>query len=275
MLSYYLGIEVDQSSSGIILSQGEYASKLLDKAGMGDCNPAHNPMEPRLKLSKKCPSPPTDATFYRSVVGSLCYHVHTRTDITFVVGYISRFMEVPTTEHLAAVKHLFRYIAGTKDLGCKYTASGELRLPCFSDSDMAGDVDDRKSTTGAHFLLGASLISWQSQKQKVVALSSCEAEYIAAMTSACQGVWLNRLLQDLLVGGGRATTIPVDNKSAIQLCKTPVFHNQSKHIELHFHFIRECIDDGKIYVDHINTGDQLADILTRSLARTRFVINVK
>lgn len=105
----------------------------------------------------------------------------------------------------------------------------------------------------------------------MVALSSCEAEYIAATTTAYQGVCLNRLLLDLLEGGDRATTILVDNKSAIQLCKNPVFHDRSKHIDLRFHFIRECIDDGTIYVDHINTGDQLADILTKSLTRTRFV----
>lgn len=105
----------------------------------------------------------------------------------------------------------------------------------------------------------------------MVALSNCEAEYIATTTVACEGVWLNRLLLDLLKGGDHATTILVDNKSAIQDCKNPVFHDQSKHIELRFHFIRECIDDDKIYVDHISTGDQLMDILTKPLARTRFL----
>jgi hypothetical protein len=94
-------------------------------------------------------------------------------------------MEAPTTEHHAAVKHLLRYIAGTTNLGCKYTADGEEKLTGYSDSDMAGDVDDRKSTSGVLYMLGNNPVTWQSTKQKIVALSSCEAEYVAATTAAC------------------------------------------------------------------------------------------
>jgi hypothetical protein len=115
-----------------------------------------------------------------------------------------------------------------------------------------------------------SVATLQSQKQKVVALSSCEAEYIAATTAACQGVWLGRLLGDLLGKKDGIATIFVDNKSAIQLCKNPVFHDRSKHIETRFHFIRECVDDGKINVEYIGTEDQLADILTKALGRIQF-----
>jgi hypothetical protein len=145
-------------------------------------------MEPRLKLSKYSKAPPTDASFYRSIVGCLRYLVHTRPDISFAVGYVSRFMEAPTTEHLAAVKHLLRYIAGTINLGCSFTAKGEEKLTGYSDSDMAGDVDDRRSTSGVLFLLGNNPVTWHSVKQKIVALSSCEAEYVVVMTVACQGV---------------------------------------------------------------------------------------
>jgi hypothetical protein len=134
----------------------------------------------------------------------------------------------------------------------------------YSDSDMSGDVDDRKSTLGVLFLLGRNPVTWQSQKQKVVALSSCEAEYIAAMTAACQGAWLGRLLGDLLGKKDDIATIFVDNKSAIQLCKNPVFHDRSKHIETRFHF-RKCVD-----VEYIGIEDQLADILTKALGRIQF-----
>ena len=103
--------------------------------------------------------------------------------------------------------------------GCRYTRStGELGLIGYSDADYAGDVDDRKSTTGMMFMLGGSTICWQSRKQKVIALSSCESEYIAVTTAACQGVWLRRMLNELLKKPGGATTLYVDNKSAIQLC---------------------------------------------------------
>jgi hypothetical protein len=106
LLSFYLGIEVDQRSNGICLSQAAYARNVLEKMGMAGCNSSHTPMEPRLKLSKVSSSPPVDATEYRGVVGSLRYLVHTRPDISFSVGYVSRFMEHPTAEHLAAVKRI-------------------------------------------------------------------------------------------------------------------------------------------------------------------------
>jgi hypothetical protein len=205
------------------------------------------------------------------MVGGLRYIVNTRPDIAFAVGYVSRFMEAPTTEHLAAVKHLLRYIAGTRSYGCLYTSAGDLCLAGFSDSDHAGDADERKSTTGVVFMLGGSPVTWQSQKQKVIALSSCEAEYIAATTAACQGVWLDRLLSELVEkDGNEPATIFVDNKSAIQLSKNPVFHERTKHIDLRFHFIRHSIEQGKVNVEYTRTEDQLADILTKPLGRIKF-----
>jgi hypothetical protein len=271
LLSFYLGIEVQQRDDGITISQAAYAEKLLSKVSMSDCNSAAVPMEPRLKLSKTSTQEPTDASHYRSMVGGLRYLVNTRPDIAFAVGYVSRYMEAPTTEHYAAVKHLLRYIAGTRSYGCFYSSSGDLHLKGYSDSDLAGDVDDRKSTTGVLFTLGGCPVTWQSGKQKVVALSSCEAEYIAATTAACQGVWLDRLLSELLEkNNGVPATVFVDNKSAIQLSKNPVFHDRSKHIELRFHFIRESIEQGKINIEHIKTEDQLADVLTKSLGRVKF-----
>jgi hypothetical protein len=162
-----------QREDDIYISQSGYARKVLDKIGMAGCNPCHTPMEPRLKLSKNSSGSPVNATEYRRLVGSLRYLVHTRPDISFAVGYVSRFMEAPTTEHLAAVKKILRYVVGTIDYGCSYKRSGaEARLLGFSDAYMGGDIDTRKSTTGVLFFFGPCAISWQSQKQKVVALSS-------------------------------------------------------------------------------------------------------
>lgn len=187
LLTYYLGIEVNQEEDGITLSQGSYARKILEKGGMLECNPVQVPMQAKLKLSSKGDSPYVDATEYRSLIGSLRYLVNTRPDLAFAVGYVSRFMEKPQEEHLVAVKQILRYIAGTADEGVFYLRrrGGKTTLEGFSDSDLAGCLDRRKSTSGVLFFLGESPISWQSSKQKVVALSSCEAEYIAAATAAC------------------------------------------------------------------------------------------
>jgi hypothetical protein len=271
LLSFYLGIEVQQRQNGICISQAGYARKVLERAGMGSCNPCHTPMEPRLRLSKISSAAPVDATEYRGIVGSLRYLVHTRPDIAFAVGYVSRFMEAPTTEHLAAVKRIIRYVAGTIDYGCCYKrGSAEAKLLGFSDADMGGDVDTRKSTTGVLFFFGPCAITWQSQKQKVVALSSCEAEYIAGTTAACQGTWLAQLLAELRSEQPRTFTLKMDSQSAIALSKNPVHHERSKHIDVRFHFIRNCIVDRKMEVEHVRTEEQLADILTKPLGRDRF-----
>jgi hypothetical protein len=272
-LSYYLSIEVCRGPSGITVSQERYAHKLVEKAGMVGCNPSSTPMEPRLKLLKESTAPPVDATAYRSIVGGLRYLLHTRPDILFSVGYVSRFMEAPTEEHQAAVKRILRYVAGTASLGIHYKRGVRRTLPLlhgYSDSDLASDVNDRKSTGGVIYFLGDGPISWQSCKQMVVALSSCEAEYIAAATATCQGVWLLRLLADLLDVEASAPVLRVDNKSAISLIKNPVHHDRTKHIDIKYRYIRECAERGLIDVQFIGTTEQLGDIFTKALGRLKY-----
>jgi len=204
-------------------------------------------MEARLKLSKKNEGEVVDPTAYRSIIGSLRYLVNTRPDIAFAVGVVSRYMEAPGKEHWAAVKHILRYLKGTVRFGCKYARNSELKpfLLGFSDSDFAGDVEDRKSTTGVVYFLGKSLVTWASQKQKIVALSSCEAEYVAGAAAACQGIWLSRLVGDLMGTKETPVKLLMDNMSAIALSKNPVHHDRSKHIDTRYHFMRECIEEGK------------------------------
>ncbi|WVZ83575.1 LOW QUALITY PROTEIN: hypothetical protein U9M48_030707 [Paspalum notatum var. saurae] len=167
LLHYYLGIEA-------------YARKILEKAGMAGCNACQTLMMPRLKLTKESRSPLVDATLYRSRVGSLRYLVHTRPDLAFSVGYVSRFMEEPHEDYMAAVKQILRYVAGTEDKGLFYGKKKGTKpmLIGFSDSDYAGDVDSRKSTSGIIFFLGDGAVSWQSVKQRIVANSSCETQSI-------------------------------------------------------------------------------------------------
>jgi Reverse transcriptase (RNA-dependent DNA polymerase)/Integrase core domain len=150
LLSYYLGIEVKQLKNMVLLSQESFALKVLRECGMDECNPAKAPMETRLKLRRESTSELVDAGKYRSIVGSLRYLLHTRPDLAYSVGIVSRFMEAPRREHMAAVKHILRYIQGTLSLGCQYmkTDKGTASLVGYSDSDLAGDLNDRRSTTG-------------------------------------------------------------------------------------------------------------------------------
>jgi hypothetical protein len=139
----------------------------------------------------------------------------------------------------------------------------------YCDSDLAGDIDSSKSTTGCLFFFGNSLVRWQSIKQRVVSLSSCEAEYVAMTSAATQALWLSRLLADLLGRKVETMELRVDNKYAIALAKNPVFHDRSKHIKIKEHFIRDCIEEGSIRTEYIPTADQLADILTKALGKAK------
>jgi hypothetical protein len=168
------------------------------------------------------------------------------------------------------MKRVLRYVAGTLHFGCHYKRKKDPQLVGYSDSDMAGDIDTRKSTSGILFFLGDNTITWQSQKQKIVALSSCEAEYIAASTGACQGMWLARLLAELKGEEANTVTLKIDNESAIALSKNPVFHDRSKHIDIRYHFIRECVEEDRVRLQSIGTTEQLADILTKALGRAHF-----
>ncbi|XP_066396049.1 secreted RxLR effector protein 161-like [Miscanthus floridulus] len=145
-------------------------------------------MEERLKLTKTSTATKVDATLYRSIISGLRYLVLTRPDIMFAMGYVSRFMEDPKEDHWAAVKRLLCYVKGTVDQGIiiPKTDGSRLQLTVFSNADMTGDIDERQSTSGVLVFLGSVLISWLSLKLKVVTLSTCEAEYVAAATAACQ-----------------------------------------------------------------------------------------
>ncbi|KAF2303197.1 hypothetical protein GH714_014504 [Hevea brasiliensis] len=212
-----------------------YASKILEKTGMLNCNSSRVPMEPKCKLKKQDGEPFVDATEYRRIIGSLRYLVNTRPDLAYSVGVVSRYMDTPTVTHMSAVKQILRYVRGTIGMGIVYKKNQEKEeLVGFSDSDLAGDTDDRKSTSGIIFFFGESPITWVSHKQRIVALSSCEAEYIAATGGACQGIWLKKIIAELRGDDKVKPVLKVDNKSAISLAYNPVFHDRSKHLTQEF-----------------------------------------
>ena len=205
------------------------------------------------------------------MVGGLRYLVNTRPDIAFSVGIVSRYMEHPTIIHLNAIKRILRYIKGTVQYGLVYSShSGNNLIRGFLDSDLGGTVDDRKSTGGMAYYLNESLISWVSQKKRCVALSLCEAEFMAATAATCQGIWLRNVLNQIRVGSIGPVTLFIDNKSAIDLEKNPVFHGRSKHIDIRYQFIRECVERGEIVVKHISSDKQREDCLTKALTTIKF-----
>lgn len=238
---------------------------------MQDCNETKYPMDPKITLHKDETGKAVDPTMFRSLIGGLRYLVHTRPDISFVVGSISRFMEKPTQLHLNAVKRVLRYVRGTLEYGLRYArGSGNHMLTGFSDSDYASSCGDRRSTSGMAFYLSENLITWISQKQRCVALSTCEAEFMAATAAVCQGIWLKKLLSHITDTTPGPVNLYIDNKSAIDLAKNPVFHGRSKHIDVRYHFIRECVERGEIVINHISSDKQCADILTKAMAIAKF-----
>lgn len=237
---------------------------------MLDCNPSKCPLEPGTKLSKDEDGTPVDATGYRRLVGCLRYLLHTRPDLSYSVGIVSRYMQSPMESHGAATKQILRYIAGTVNYGLKYKRTGNREIVGYSDSSHNTDRDDGRSTTGHVFYFGDTPITWCSQKQNTVALSSCEAEFMAATSAACQAIWLRGLYSEIMAKDLKPVVIRVDNKSAIALMKNPVFHGRSKHINTRYHYIRECVEKGQVLIEYICGEEQRADTLTKPLARIKF-----
>jgi len=180
-------------------------------------------------------------------------------------------MAEPRKDHHTTVQHILRYVTRTINYGLIYPrhSGGKADLIGYKGSDMVCDIDGRRCTSGMLFFLGGCAITYQSMKQRIVALSTCEAEHVAAAAACCQAMWLRRLLWEVIGEEPRALVLRVDNKSAIELAKNPVLHDQSKHIDIPFHYIRECIAGGKVILGHVDTAHWLADILTKALGQKR------
>nr|GEV11865.1 ribonuclease H-like domain, reverse transcriptase, RNA-dependent DNA polymerase [Tanacetum cinerariifolium] len=250
LLAYYLGIEVTQTRGEITIKQTGYINKILKETSMTDSNDTKIPMDPGTKLVKAEDGNSVDATHYRSLIGSLAYLLHTRPDLSYSVGLLSRFMQDPKDHHLKAVKQVIRYIKGTKEHGIIYKKEGGCRITGYSDSSYGINTDQGKGTTRIVFYFGESPITWCTQKQAIVALSSCESKFMAATGAACQALWLKRLLSELTGWEEKRITLKVDNISVITLVRNPVFHGRSKNIDIRYHFIRECVENGHINVEH-------------------------
>ena len=188
------------TEQGISLCQKQYLMKLLERYKLTEANTVTTPMDLNVKLVKDDSySKKVDTVQYQSMVGSLLHAARaTRPDIAHAVGVVSNFNATPTQAHLTAVKRIFRYLKGTIDLKLQYRSTDE-KLLGYSDADWANDSDDRHSTTGNVFTMSGGAISWLSQKQATVALSTAEAEYIALGSATQEAIWLHQLLTDLRI----------------------------------------------------------------------------
>uniref|UniRef100_A0AAV1TVU5 Integrase catalytic domain-containing protein n=1 Tax=Peronospora matthiolae TaxID=2874970 RepID=A0AAV1TVU5_9STRA len=236
--------------------------------GMDDCKAVASPVDMSSRLVSSDATTKVDAPF-REAVGALMHlTTATRPDIAFAVGYVSRFMENPQEEHWVAVKRIFRYLQGTKTHGICYKPSARIDFRGYSDADWAGDLTDRKSTSGYTFMLLGAPVSWGSKKQPSVSLSTSEAEYIALSLAIQEGKWIHRLLCEIVMAAneeGPELMIHEDNQSCIKMTKNPVNHGRAKHIDIKYHHIRDEVKRGEVKLKYCETAVMLADIMTKGL----------
>ena len=293
-MSKVLGIRVTRDRKNRILrmDQTHYLKDVMERTHMSadKHRPTEIPMNgydslrPAGKDDKRI-----DQREYQQIVRSLMYAaIHTRPDIAFALGRLSQYLSDPAAHHGHALKTLLRYVRSTIDIGILYGAGGNhgQGLIGYSDSDYAADRLERKSILGYVYMLGGGPISWMSRKQKSVATSTTEAEYMALSTCAKEGLWLVQLMKDIGFEKYFSHNVNIrenlkhqadspmrlkgDNQAAIQLAKDAHIHDRSKHIDVAYHHIRDLHKRNRIQVEYIPSGEMIADGLTKPLNKPIF-----
>ena len=263
-LQYFLGLQIKQMKDGTFMHQGKYTKDLLKRFGMETASHKSTPMSTSTHLDKDDIGKDIDSRLYRGMIGSLLYLTASRPDIMLSVCICARYQCTPKVSHVTAVKRIFRYLSKTLDFGLYYPKLSSFELMSYSDADYAGCRSARKSTSGTCHFLGNSLVSWFSKKQNSIALSTTEAEYIAAGLACAQVLWMRQTLQDYGIVCD-TNIIRCDNTSAINLSKNHILHSRTKHIDIRHHFLSDHVDKKDIELEFIKTNNQLADILTKPL----------
>jgi hypothetical protein len=268
-----LGIEIhrDRPNRSLSLSQSQFITNLLTEHGLQDCKPVATPLNPGSHLSSSM-SPQNDAEAsemrqypYISVVGSLMYlALTTRPDIAYAAGVLARFNSNPGLAHWQAVKHILRYLKGTVHHKLVYSPSDSSEpFITYSDSDHGGNPDNGKSTGGYVVKIGTGAVSWSSKLQTLVALSTTEAEHIAAVEAGKEIIWMRQLMGELGYSISGPSLLRMDNQSAIAVSKNPEHHGRMKHLSLRLFWLRDAVQDGLISLTFVATQDMAADILPR------------
>eukprot|EP00253_Pinus_taeda_P028397 PITA_28397 len=266
---FILGNDPNLNEDGIFLSQSKYLKKILKKSGMEDAKPVCTPMVTGCNLSANDESAVVHQPTYTSMIGSLLYLTGTQPDIMHAVGIVGRFQANPKETHLSGMREFLKYLQGTQNYGLWYPRDTDLTLHAYTDADWAESVDDRKSASGGAFFMGSRLVSWFSKKQHSIALSTTEAEYVAAASCFTQLLWMMQTLQ-FQITCTPPISILCDNTSAIRISKNPVMHSKTKHIPIKYHFLREQVLEQKVKLEYVPSKEQVADILTKPLPRDTF-----
>lgn len=274
-LKLCLGMKIRRENDMLILDQSTYIDHLLKKFNMTNCNSVNTPIENfdfnESNSSDKCQNP-----LYQKLIGSLMFlAVMTRPDIAYSVSFLSQFNNCHTEYHWKCAKRVLRYLKGTKNYCLVFKKTNE-DLQGHVDADWGSDKTDRKSYTGFVFKLSGGAVSWKSCKQKTVALSSTEAEYMALSEATKEAIYLRNLLCEIS-GSLDCITIFNDNQGAQKLCSNPVFHDRSKHIDIRHHFVREALQNKTIDLKYVCSDEMLADVLTKglkSVKHSKFVVGL-
>jgi hypothetical protein len=254
-LKYFLGFQVKQLQEGTFISQTKYTQGILTKFGMKDAKAIKTSMGTNGHLDLDTRGKSVDQKVYRSMIGSLLYLCASRLDIMLSVCMCARFQADSKEVHLRAVNRILRYLVHTPKFGLWYHKGSTFNVIGYSDAYWAGCKMDRKSTSGTCEFLGRSLVSWASKKQNSVALSTAEAEYIAASHCCAQLLWMRQTLRDY---GYKLSNVPLlcDNESAIRMADNPIEHSRTKHIAIQYHFLRDHQQRGDIEIAYVSTKEQ-------------------
>jgi hypothetical protein len=280
-LKLLLGIQIirDSKNGTIRLTQKNYIDAILEHFGYSKLKPVSTPLplDPNIALKKRDPSLAPDLQAvkdFQTKLGSIMYAaLGTMPQLAYAGQKLSQFASNPPAEHATALKRVFRHLVSAKEQDLGLTYGGRPQNPAeiigYSDADWGADVDDRKSISGYAFKLGGGAISWSSKKQASTAVSSCEAEYMAASHATRHAIWLRRLLSDLKISISQLTTLFIDDQAALSLTQDVMFSQRTEHIDIHYHFTRHHVSTGNIYTTHCPTNAMLADIMTKPLPRPK------
>eukprot|EP00253_Pinus_taeda_P029672 PITA_29672 len=269
---YVPGLEIWRESRKTITTQCKYAKTVLERFHMLECKLAYTSLEHNAKLYNDDGSKEVNGTLYLQLVGCLNYLTTTKPNIVYFVSTLSQFMAKPYESHWKEAKKVLRYLKETLYFGILYTNELDVELALFSNSDWAGNTDDRRSTSGYAFNLGFGVLSWSNKKQPIVSLSSTEAEYKDLTNATCEAIWLRRILEDVGEKQRKPTSIKSDNQSSMNLANNPIYHARTKHIEVQHHFVREKIQSNEINLVYSNISENVVDIFTKPLGKMTFEI---
>jgi hypothetical protein len=268
-----LGLEIDYLDNGVKLHQRTYVEAILRRYRLDQCNGRLTPLDPNSFPQRSPSDQPIDLErqkLHQSIVGSVNFlAMVSRPDLSFPVSMLASYNANPSEVHLGLARQLLRYIRKTSNYGVEITnATNSVQVTMYADASFNTDPDNAKSFSGYIMKVNGSTISWSSKRQSCVARSTCEAEYMAASRAASHLVWARQALGELIGIGVKPTSdLLVDNEPAESLIKDNKISDRSKHIDVHFHFVRERFIKGEYHVRHVASKDNLADVCTKALPR--------